>query len=49
MTGSGRTERSVDVLIVGAGTETYVHDDNANVVRQTVKDVTTVYDNEAVG
>ncbi|CCK25661.1 mucin-2 [Streptomyces davaonensis JCM 4913] len=28
----------------GAGTETYVHDDNANVIRQTVKNVTTTYD-----
>ncbi|MFE1443252.1 DNRLRE domain-containing protein [Streptomyces sp. NPDC058739] len=28
----------------GAGTETYVHDDNANVVSQTVKNVTTTYD-----
>ncbi|MFE5484390.1 DNRLRE domain-containing protein [Streptomyces sp. NPDC056527] len=28
----------------GAGTETYVHDDNANVVSQTVKNVTTTYE-----
>ncbi|MFD0035478.1 DNRLRE domain-containing protein [Streptomyces sp. NPDC127172] len=28
----------------GAGTETYVHDDNANVISQTVKNVTTNYD-----
>ncbi|WP_142212770.1 hypothetical protein [Streptomyces sp. SLBN-118] len=28
----------------GAGTETYVHDDNANVIGQTVKDATTVYE-----
>ncbi|MFK4106930.1 DNRLRE domain-containing protein [Streptomyces sp. NPDC019531] len=28
----------------GAGTETYVHDDNANVVSQTVKNLTTNYD-----
>ncbi|MGW4166799.1 golvesin C-terminal-like domain-containing protein [Streptomyces chartreusis] len=28
----------------GAGTENYVHDDNANVVSQTVKNVTTDYD-----
>jgi RHS repeat-associated protein len=28
----------------GAGTETYVHDDNANVVSQTVKGTTTTYD-----
>ncbi|MFC5637031.1 DNRLRE domain-containing protein [Streptomyces bullii] len=28
----------------GAGTETYVHDDNANVISQTIKDVTTTYD-----
>ncbi|MGP3926293.1 golvesin C-terminal-like domain-containing protein [Streptomyces sp. 8N616] len=27
----------------GAGTETYVHDDNANVIRQTVKDITSTY------
>ncbi|TXS53230.1 DNRLRE domain-containing protein, partial [Streptomyces sp. uw30] len=27
----------------GAGTETYVHDNNANVISQTVKDVTTSY------
>ncbi|MGW0703124.1 golvesin C-terminal-like domain-containing protein [Streptomyces sp. NPDC002867] len=27
----------------GAGTETYVHDDNANVISQTVKDVTTTF------
>lgn len=27
----------------GAGTETYVHDDNANVISQTVEDVTTTY------
>ncbi|MFF8478801.1 DNRLRE domain-containing protein [Streptomyces sp. NPDC015414] len=28
----------------GAGTETYVHDDNANVVSQTIKGATTTYD-----
>ncbi|MEU6087591.1 DNRLRE domain-containing protein [Streptomyces sp. NPDC047085] len=28
----------------GAGTETYVHDNNANVISQTVKNVTTTYD-----
>ncbi|MEU0003054.1 DNRLRE domain-containing protein [Streptomyces sp. NPDC006314] len=28
----------------GADTETYVHDDNANVISQTVKNVTTTYD-----
>lgn len=28
----------------GAGTETYVHDDNANVISQTVKGVTTAYE-----
>lgn len=28
----------------GAGTETYVHDDNANVISQTVKNVTTAYE-----
>ncbi|MBA2947606.1 golvesin C-terminal-like domain-containing protein [Streptomyces himalayensis] len=28
----------------GAGTETYVHDDNANVIRQTVKGTETVYE-----
>ncbi|MBC2907009.1 DNRLRE domain-containing protein [Streptomyces cupreus] len=28
----------------GAGTETYVHDDNANVIRQTVKNQTTQYE-----
>ncbi|MFD5858844.1 golvesin C-terminal-like domain-containing protein [Streptomyces chartreusis] len=28
----------------GAGTETYVHDANANVISQTVKDVTTTYE-----
>ncbi|MFF7788136.1 DNRLRE domain-containing protein [Streptomyces sp. NPDC007991] len=28
----------------GAGTENYVHDDNANVVSQTVKNLTTAYD-----
>ncbi|MFF0072528.1 DNRLRE domain-containing protein [Streptomyces sp. NPDC005494] len=39
----GRLAKSVKTG-TGAGTETYVHDDNANVVRQTVKDVTTVYD-----
>ncbi|WP_411111951.1 DNRLRE domain-containing protein [Streptomyces sp. c-19] len=27
----------------GAGTETYAHDDNANVISQTVKDITTTY------
>ena len=27
----------------GAGTETYVHDDNANVISQTVKDITTTF------
>ncbi|MFE7599239.1 DNRLRE domain-containing protein [Streptomyces sp. NPDC057494] len=28
----------------GAGTDTYVHDDNANVISQTVKNTTTTYD-----
>ncbi|MFB6784301.1 RHS repeat-associated core domain-containing protein, partial [Streptomyces sp. NPDC056352] len=28
----------------GAGTDTYVHDDNANVISQTVKNVTTAYE-----
>lgn len=38
----GRLAKSVKTG-VGAGTETYTHDDNANVINQTVKGVTTTY------